>query len=105
VYIGQTGRSIETRVNEQHRHIECTNRRSKSPRTTSLVDTPLTWVTGILVKKSRRITVREATEIDFHSNIINKEGGIFTSSSWKPHIRSLKETKRFLSNERSGTSS
>jgi hypothetical protein len=94
VYIGQTGRSIDTRIREHHRHIRLAQphksavaehtsagdiaSNSKTPR--SFPPNPVTWI-GL----SRRLLRSQ-----LHPNNMNREDGLVLSRSWKPLIHSLK---------------
>jgi hypothetical protein len=94
VYIGQTGRSIDTRIKEHHRHI-CLAHPDKSAvdeHSISRGNHIQLQNTKILSTKSRYMDwlIKEATEIEQHLNNMNKEDGLCLSRSWKPLIHSLK---------------
>jgi hypothetical protein len=91
VYIGQTGRSIETRVKER-RHV-----RPADPKKSAVAEHSINLDhqnTSILAKKSRCMDriIRKAIEIELHPNI-NREDGFSLSRSWKPLIRDLRDQK------------
>jgi hypothetical protein len=94
VYIGQTGRSIDTRIKERHRHI-----RLAHPDKSVVAEHSISWGhriqlqdTKILSTKSRYMDrlIKEAIEIKLHLNIMNREDSLCLSQSWKPLIHSLK---------------
>jgi hypothetical protein len=94
VYIGQTGRSIDTRIKEHHWHI-----RLAHPDKSAVAEHGISrghriqlQDTMILSTRSRymdRLT-KEAIEIELHPNNLNREDGLSFSRSWKPLIHSLK---------------
>jgi hypothetical protein len=98
VYIGQTGRSLDTRLKEHQRHI-CL----EYPDTSAVAEHSVDFVhripfhnTSILATKAQFMDsiVREAIKIDIHRNNMNREMGFCLSKSWEPLICSLKKTWR-----------
>jgi hypothetical protein len=80
MYIGQTGRSIETRVKEHQRHIRLAHPEKSAVAEHSInlghrIELPNT---GIL-EKSRYMDriISDAIEIELHPNNINREDGFF----------------------------
>jgi hypothetical protein len=95
VYIGQRGRSVNTRMKEHQRHIRLEHP-EKSAVAEHSVDSGhriLFHSTSILAAKTLYMAgiVREALEIELHPNNMNREMGFCLSSSWKPLICSLKK--------------
>jgi hypothetical protein len=95
MYIGQTGRSIETRVKEHQRHIRPAHPEKSAAAEHSInLGHPIQLHnTSILVKKPRYMdrVIREAIEIDLHPNNVNREDGFSLSNSWKLLISGLRE--------------
>jgi hypothetical protein len=103
VDIGQTGHSIETRVKEHHQHI-CLYHLEKSvvaEYSINLGHLIQLQNSSILAKKSRWMdwVIREATEVEFHPNNMNREDGFSLSQTWKCLIRDLKERRQSLTKE------
>jgi hypothetical protein len=94
VYIGETGRSIDTRIKENHRHIRLTHpdKSAVAEHSISRGHRIQLQDTKILSTKSRYMDrlIKEANEIELNSNNINREDGLCLSWSWKPLIHSLK---------------
>jgi len=93
VYIGQTGRSIDTRIKEHHRHIRLghldkqavaehmfhCNHAIKSQDTRILLT-----VLGFMDR-----LIREAVELELHRNNMIRKDGLTSSGSWKLLFRLL----------------
>jgi hypothetical protein len=95
VYIGQTGRSVDTRLKEHQRHVrlEHPEKSAIAEHSVDLGHRILFHSTSILTTKTRYMDriVREAIEIELHPNNMNREMGFCLSSSWNPLICSLKK--------------
>jgi hypothetical protein len=96
VYIGQTGRSIGTRLKEHQRNI-----RLEYPDKSAVADHSINQEhriqfnnTSILSTQTRYMDriIREAIEIELHPYNINRENGFYLSKSWKPLICTLKHS-------------
>jgi hypothetical protein len=85
VYIGQTGRSIETRVEEHHHYIRLENTAIES-NSSSPVSSPPSPDTYRMI--------REAIEIDLNPNKMDKNDGLRLRQSRKPVIHCLKESRK-----------
>jgi hypothetical protein len=103
-YIGQTGRSIETRVREHHRHIRLQHleKSAIAELSINLGHRIQLHNTSIPASKSRYMDriIREATEIEPHPNNINRDNSFSLIRSWKPLIRVLREHKLPLTRTR-----
>jgi hypothetical protein len=98
VCIGQTGRSVDTRLKEHRRHIrlEHPDKSAVAEHSINLGHCIQLQNTTILSTKPRykdRI-IREAIEIELHPNNMNREDGFCLSKSWKPLICSLKDHRK-----------
>jgi hypothetical protein len=98
VYIGQTGRSIETRVDEHQRHIHLQHPDKSAVAEHSIIlDHRIKLQdTTILSTKSRYMDRKmwEDIETELHPNNMNREDGLRLSLSWKPFIHSLKGRRK-----------
>jgi hypothetical protein len=95
VYIGQTGRSVDTRLKEHQRHIrlEHPDKSAVAEHTVDLGHHIQFHETSILATKTRYMDriIREAIGIEPHSKNMNIEVGSCLSKSWKPLSCSLKK--------------
>jgi predicted GIY-YIG superfamily endonuclease len=100
VYIGQTGRSIETRVKKHQRHIRLQHldKSAVAEQSNNLDHCIQLQNTTILSTKSRYMDrmIREATEIEIQPNNMSREDGLRLSRSWKPLIHALKGRRKRL---------
>jgi hypothetical protein len=98
VYIGQTGRSVDTRLKELQRHIrlEHPDKSAVAEHSINLGHTIQLQNTTILSTKPRYMDriIREGTEIELHPNNMNREEGFCLTKSWKPLICSMKDHRK-----------
>jgi hypothetical protein len=94
VFIGQTDRFMDIRLNEHQRHIQLEHPDKSAVDEQSINYRHCIYFhnSSILTTKTRYMdrTVREAIEIELHPYNINRESGFCLSKSWKPLIGSLK---------------
>lgn len=95
VYIGQTGRSIETRIKEHHWHIWLGH-----PDTLVLAELGFSHNHVIELQDTRIFTIvpscmeqliREAVELELNLNNMNRNDGLTFSRPWKPLLLLLRE--------------
>ncbi|PNF41399.1 hypothetical protein B7P43_G14428 [Cryptotermes secundus] len=102
VYIGQTGRSVDTRLKEHQRHIrlEHPDKSAVAEHSIDLDHRIEFHKTAIITSKSRYLDriILEAVEIELHPNNMNKETGFSLNKSWKPLISCLKRNTTSHSN-------
>jgi hypothetical protein len=93
----QTGRLIETRDKDHHRHIclEHPKKPAIAEHSTNLGHQIQLHNTNILANKPRYMDwiIREVIQLELHPNTINKGDGFSLGTSWKPLIRDLSEHK------------
>jgi hypothetical protein len=103
VYIGQTGRSSDTRLKEHQRHVrlEHPDKSAVAEHSINLGHDIHLYDTAILSTKPGHVDriVREAIEIGLHNNNVNREDGFCLSKSWKPPISSLRDRSKPPSHE------
>jgi hypothetical protein len=95
VYIGQTGRSVDTRL-KKHQWYICLEHPDKSAVAEHSVDVGhyiQFYNISIIAIKTRHMDriVTEAIEIELHPNNMNREVCFCLSKSWKPLLCSLKK--------------
>jgi hypothetical protein len=95
VFIGQTGRSVDTRFKEHQRHIRLKHpdKSAVAEHTVDLGHRNQFHKTSILSTKTRYMDriIREAIEIELRPNHMNREVGFCLSKTWKPLICSHKK--------------
>jgi len=97
VYIGETGRSIQTRLKEHcadvtHGRIKKSAIAEHSSKTNHHVCIEEARVLAIEENYNKR-RIREAIEIEKHPRNFNRDDGLTLCDSWKPIIHSLQNIK------------
>ena len=98
IYIGQTGRSIETRIKELHLHIllghlvksAVAELRFNRKHVIKFQDNLILLIVSGYVER----LIREAVGIELNPNNMNREDGLTLNRSRKPLLRLLRESRR-----------
>ena len=104
VYIGETERTIETRVKEHRRHLRLGQfEKSAIAEHCAQENHNIHWEETAQLGRTRgywdRIT-KEAIEIRLHPNNINRDRGLQLSSAWNPAINRTRKEEKSRTNQR-----
>jgi predicted GIY-YIG superfamily endonuclease len=94
VYLGETGRTIATRIKEHLRHFKlCQPEKSAVAEHSISENHAIHWEDVKVISREKkyweRIT-KEAIEVRLTNNNINRDGGYSLSNAWKPVLRRIR---------------
>ncbi|XP_046382358.1 uncharacterized protein LOC124153306 [Ischnura elegans] len=97
VYVGETARTIETRLKEHRRHLRLGQPEKSAIAEHSIsCDNPIRFEETAVIARAYGYwdrLVKEAIEIRLEPNNFNRDSGFNLSSSWKPVLKTIRLTR------------
>ena len=98
IYVGETGRTIETRLKEHRRHFRLAQPEKSAVAEHSInEDHAIRWEDTKILCRSQRYwdrIVKEAIEIRLNTKNFNRDTGFHLSNTWTPVLKCIKNLRK-----------